>query len=101
MTHTTTTEERPEVSDLAEWIALADSLIGHGLANEEFSGMSLAQWREQPTLDGTGFFRKSFAVSAIGGIAAKWVRGMLGPAGDGFAIRFEPMRPLRLTSMHH
>lgn len=84
---TTARKTEPTVPHLTHWIELASALIGHGLGDIEFSGLSLTDWHAVLCANEAQFIRKKFAVAAIQGIAAQHVREVLGPAASQLTIR--------------
>ncbi len=83
---TTARKQEPRVPYLAHWIELASALIGHGLGDVEYSGMSLTEWRAVLRADDAGFLRRQFAIAAIRGVASQHLRHLLGPAAEQLTI---------------
>lgn len=84
---TTARKREPKVPHLAHWIELASALIGQGLGDVAFSGLSLTDWQAVLCANEARFIRKKFAIAAIQGIAAQHLRSVLGPAADQMTIR--------------
>jgi hypothetical protein len=84
---TTARKQEPHVPHLTHWIELASALIGHGLGEVEFSGMSLVDWHAVLCANESRFIRKKFAIAAIQGIAAQHLRDVIGAAACQLTIR--------------
>lgn len=81
----------PTANNRAQFIALADALIGKGLESI-WSGHTLTQWRAILADDATEYLTQGFAVAAIQGIAAAFCRETIGESSYSFAISFELVR---------
>lgn len=81
--------QRTQYSDRAQYLALADSLIGKGLGGSDWSSRTLNQWREILGDDETEYLTQGFAVNAIQGIVATFCREMIGAPAYSFAISFD------------
>lgn len=77
-----------QYSDRAQYLALADSLIGKGLGGSDWSGRTLNHWRAILGDDATEYLTQGFAVAAIQGIAAAFCRETIGAPAYEFAIAF-------------
>lgn len=83
----------PVVRDLSQWIEIAKSLIDKGLGSFVWSGLTLDDWYAVLCAPQTRFIRQTFAVQAIHGITATYIRQQLGKAAENLAISLSFIPP--------
>lgn len=84
---TSVRKQEPAVPHLTQWIELASVLIGKGLGDVVFTGLSLSEWQAVLSASDAKFLRQKFAVAAVQGIAAQHLRSTLGAVGEQLTIR--------------
>lgn len=89
MSAETVSRTKPEVANLDKWISLADAMIMKGLGQNVWSGMTLMDWQAVLCGNEQRFIGKSFAVAAVRGIVAEYLRGELGSCADGMTIALD------------